>query len=352
MINKWANIGMFSFGRLPILYFIYFLDLHISSSRQGRYFTLVSFMPMAIIYLRYQMKKAFIQLHIAVFLAGFTAILGKLIQLNEGLLVFYRLLIAIIVLGGLLLVKKQLPRLPVKQMLKIAWVGVMVAFHWVAFYGSIKYANVSVALVCFSATGFFTALLEPLILRRKPDMVEVILGLLVIAGIIIVFDFHPHYKLGILFGMAAAVGSAIFPILNKQLLLQFTPKVLTWYEFAAGFLFLCLVLPVYFIFFPPAYYLPTTMDWLWLALLAVICTIIMFDLQLQALKKISAFTVNLSYNLEPVYGIILAFFIFDESKFLHIQFYIGLALILLSILINSIRQFRKAKKAKLMAAAA
>lgn len=125
----------------------------------------------------------------------------------------------------------------------------MVAFHWVAFYGSIKYANVSVALVCFSATGFFTALLEPLILRRKSDMVEVILGLMVIAGIIIVFDFHPHYKLGILFGIAAAVGSAIFPILNKQLLLRFTPKVLTWYEFFAGFIFLCMVLPVYFIFF-------------------------------------------------------------------------------------------------------
>ena len=110
------------------------------------------------------MKKAFIQLHIAVFLAGFTAILGKLILLNEGMLVWYRILITVIVLGAWLMYKKQLERIPGKDMLKIAGVGLIIALHWVTFYGSVKYANVSVALVCFSATGFFTALLEPLIL--------------------------------------------------------------------------------------------------------------------------------------------------------------------------------------------
>src|SRR6187455_1700352 len=135
------------------------------------------------------MKKALIQLHIAVFLAGFTAILGKLITMNEGLLVWYRLLITVITLGAILFFRKLIIRIPGKDMLKIFGVGTIVAIHWVTFYGSVKYANVSVALVCFSATGFFTAFFEPLILRRRISLIEVLLGLMAIAGIYIIFDF-------------------------------------------------------------------------------------------------------------------------------------------------------------------
>ena len=129
------------------------------------------------------MKKAIIQLHIAVFLAGFTAILGKLIMLNEGLLVWYRLLITVVTLGVILFFRKQLVRIPFKEVLKIFGVGVIVAIHWVTFYGSVKYANVSVALVCFSATGFFTAFFEPIILKRRIHVTEVLLGLLALAEI-------------------------------------------------------------------------------------------------------------------------------------------------------------------------
>ena len=145
------------------------------------------------------MKKAFIQLHIAVFLAGFTAILGKLILLNEGMLVWYRLLITIFVLGIWMMYKKQLELIAGMDILKIAGVGLILALHWVTFYGSVKYANVSVALVCFSATGFFTALFEPLFLRKPIVWVELGLGLLAMVGIYIIFDFHPHFKTGILF---------------------------------------------------------------------------------------------------------------------------------------------------------
>ncbi len=284
-------------------------------------------------YLRY-MKKALIQLHIAVFLAGFTAILGKLITLNEGLLVWYRLLITVITLFFILVFKRQLVKITAKDALRFLGVGTIVALHWVTFYGSVKYANVSVALVCFSATGFFTALLEPLILKKKVAIIEVALGLLVIAGIYIIFDFHPQYKLGVAFGIVSAIGSALFPIFNKELTKRFAPQTITFYELGGGLIALTLLVPPYLVQFPAAYYLPSATDWAWLVVLAWLCTVLSFNLQLNALKKISAFTVNLTYNLEPVYGIIMAFFIFKENQYLDAYFFGGLFLIILALLLQ------------------
>ena len=283
------------------------------------------------------MKKAFLQLHIAVFLAGFTAILGKLITLNEGLLVWFRLFITVVSLGFILVLRKELKRINTKDALKIFGVGAIVALHWVTFYGSVKYANVSVALVCFSATGFFTAFFEPLILKRRISIVEVLLGLLGIAGIYIIFDFHPQYKTGIIFGIISAMGSALFPIFNKTLLLKFSPRILTLYELGGGLITLTLLVPLYLLQFPATYYFPTNTDWLWLLVLAWFCTVLSFDLQLNALKKISAFTANLTYNLEPVYGIILAFIIFRENDNLNRAFYFGVALILLAVVLQMLR---------------
>ena len=292
-----------------------------------------------------QMKKAFLQLHIAVFLAGFTAILGKLIHLNEGLLVWYRLLITVIVLGIIMAIRKQLRLIAKKDILRIAGVGAVIAIHWVTFYGSVKYANVSVALVCFSATGFFTALLEPFMLKSRMVLAELLLGILAISGIYIIFDFHPQYKLGIIFGIISALGSAIFPILNKQLLNRFSPGELTLYELGGGLLVLTALLPGYLYFYPAGYYLPTLSDWGWLMVLAILCTVLSFHLQLNALKKISAFTANLTYNLEPVYGIILAFIFFRENEQFHQPFYIGLGLILLTIILQMVRVIKQHKVA-------
>lgn len=290
------------------------------------------------------MKKALVQLHIAVFLAGFTAILGKLITLNEGLLVWFRLLITVITLGGILFFRKQLLSIPLKDMLKIFGVGVIVAIHWVTFYGSVKYANVSVALVCFSATGFFTAFFEPLILKRKISLIEVGLGLIAIVGIYVIFDFHPQYKLGVIFGIISAIGSALFPIYNKKLLLTYSPRILTFYELGGGLLALTVLVPFYLMQFPAAYYIPTVTDWLWLLVLAWLCTVLSFDLQLNALKKISAFTANLTYNLEPVYGIILAFIFFKENENLNREFYFGVLLILLAVVLQMFRIRRQYKQ--------
>lgn len=290
------------------------------------------------------MKKALIQLHIAVFLAGFTAILGKLITLNEGLLVWYRLLITVVTLGLILYLRKEVKRIPARDIVSIFGVGGIVAIHWVTFYGSVKYANVSVALVCFSATGFFTAFLEPLILRRRIAMTEVLLGLMAIAGIYIIFDFHPQYKVGIIFGIISALGSALFPIFNKRLLVRFSPRILTLYELGGGLLVLTLLVPLYLLQFPATYYLPTFSDWCWLLVLAWCCTVLSFDLQLNALKKISAFTANLTYNLEPVYGIILAFIFFRENESLNKAFYLGVGLILLAVVLQMLRMGKREER--------
>ncbi len=292
----------------------------------------------------YQMKKALIQLHVAVFLAGFTAILGKLITLNEGLLVWFRLLITVIILGTILFFKKQLIRIPFKDLLKIFGTGTIVALHWVTFYGSVKYANVSVALVCFSASGFFTAFFEPLITKTKISFVELGLGLIAIAGIYVIFDFHPQYTVGIIFGIISAIGSAIFPIFNKKLLLTFSPKILTLYELGGGLLALTVLVPFYLMLFPASYYIPSTTDWLLLVVLAWLCTVISFELQLNALRKVSAFTASLTYNLEPVYGIILAFIFFRENEKLNPAFYFGVGLILLAVVLQMLRIRRQYKQ--------
>ncbi|RYY70498.1 MAG: EamA family transporter [Chitinophagaceae bacterium] len=290
------------------------------------------------------MKKAFLQLHLAVFLAGFTAILGKLIQLSEGVLVWWRILLTVIVLAGWLRYSGKLERLSVRSSVKIAVVGFIIALHWILFYGSIKYATISVALVCFSATGFFTSLLEPIILKRQVQWLELALGLLSIAGLYIIFDFHPQYKLGILFGLLSAVGSALFPIFNKELLLKYKPETLSLYELGGGLILLTLILPLYHQFFPANYYWPTPQDWIWLLVLAIFCTVLLFLLQLNALKKISAFTSNLTFNLEPVYGILMAFLFFDESKMLHKEFFIGLALIVLAVVLQMMMVWNTARK--------
>ncbi len=295
------------------------------------------------------MKKALVQLHVAVFLAGFTGIIGKLITLNEGLLVWYRLLITVLTLGCILWVKKQLVRISFKEALKIFAVGTIVAIHWVTFYGSVKYANVSVALVCFSATGFFTAFFEPLILKRKISLIEVGLGLIAISGIYIIFDFHPQYKVGVIFGIISAVGSSLFPIYNKKLLCTHSPKTLTLYELGGGLFALTFLVPFYILQFPASYYLPTTNDWLWLLVMAWLCTVVSFDLQLNALKKVSAFTANLTYNMEPVYGVILAFIFFKENEKLHHAFYIGVLLIVLAVALQMFRIAMQQQRLKLTA---
>ena len=283
------------------------------------------------------MKKAFLQLHMAIFLAGFTGILGRLITINEGMLVWYRMLFTIIALWIIVLVTRKNQTVVKKEMAKMYLVGAIVALHWVFFYGSIKYANVSIGLVCFSAIGFFTALLEPLILKRKIDTIELILGIMVMVGIYFIFHFDPRYKTGILLGIVSSLLATCFTIFNKILLRQHTAMQVTVHELTGGWLSLTLMLPAYLYFFPIVHFLPSWADTGWLLVLSLFCTVLAFNLSMNALRKISPFTVNLSYNLEPLYGILLAFLIYREDKELEKGFYIGISIILLTVLLQSLR---------------
>lgn len=290
------------------------------------------------------MKKAFIQLHIAIFLAGFTGVLGRLITLNEGLLVWYRLLISSVSMWILFSLTKKLQKISFRDVLKLSGIGFITALHWIGFYGSIKYANISVGLVCFSSIGFFTALLEPLILRKKINFIEVALGLIVIGGIYIIFHFDPQYKIGIILGVISAVLLAFVMIIIRQFVQRINAETLLTYQLSGGLITLSFFMPFYLNRFPTNYIFPDSKDWLWLLVLAWFCSVWAFQLSVNALKKVSAFTVNLSYNLEPVYGILLAFFVYKENKELTRHFFIGLVLIVLAVGLQMWRLWHLAKQ--------
>jgi drug/metabolite transporter (DMT)-like permease len=283
------------------------------------------------------MKKAFLQLHIAVFLAGFTGVLGRLITLNESVLVWYRLLIASVVLWIIFLLRREKSTASGKQILQASSIGFLLALHWVTFYAGIKISNISTALVCLSSMGFFTAILEPLMLGKRFDLIEILLGLLVIAGISIVFHFDPQYKMGIIISLISAFLASIFPILNRELIQSMQPETATRWQLSGGFFFLTLLMPVYLYYIPVGKLFPTISDWLWLFVLGIVCTVIGYDLFMKALQKISAFTVNLSYNLEPIYGIALAFLIYREDKSVSPGFYYGFCLIIAAVILQTLR---------------
>lgn len=288
------------------------------------------------------MKKAFLQLHAAIFLAGFTGIMGRLIELSEVLLVWYRMMFAAFALLLITVITKKIIKLHFSEMLRLIAIGGIVALHWVFFYGSIKYSNVSVSLVCFSAIGFFSALLDPLLSKRKFEWIELLLGLMVIIGIYLMFHFDPHFRTGILFGMISSLLAAIFPILNKKMMDKHQPETITFYEMSGGFFLLTLLLPFYLAFFPTQYLYPSTSDLIWLLVLSLFCTVLAFNLSIRSLTKISPFTVNLSFNLEPVYGIALAFIFFKEYEEVDIPFYIGIAIIFLTVVLQTLRVYKQA----------
>lgn len=290
------------------------------------------------------MKKAFLQLHIAVFIAGFTGILGKLISLNEVMIVWYRLLFTAITMWILYGYIKKIQKLPIRKILQLSGVGLIATLHWITFYGSIKYSNVAVCLVCFSSIGFFTALFEPLILKKKMNWIELLIGLTTIAGIYIIFHFDTQYKTGIIIGIISAMLAALFPIYNREFLKTVNVETLLIWQQTGGLIVLSGLLPLYLYWFPVDNFLPVQMDLVWLLVLAWICSVLAFQLANNALRRLSAFTVNLTYNLEPVYGIILAFIVFKENEFLSKWFYVGFGIIAVAIIIHILLLIREERK--------
>ncbi len=287
------------------------------------------------------MKRALIQLNAAVFLWGFTGVLGRAISLDSTMLVWWRLLITMISLWILYIIQGKPKRMPWPAIIKISLIGTILALHWVCFYASIKLANVTIALTCLSTTALLAALIEPLILRKKFDPAEIFLGLFAIAGILIIYNTHLEFSTGIIVGLLSALLTVLVSVLNKKIVDQYRPDQITLYQLSGGFLGLTLLLPAFLYFFPGGWSVPTTMDWVWLLVLSWVCTILTFFLYIRALKKVSAFTVNLALTLEPIYGIILAFIIYKENRYLNDWFYFGFALIAIAVVFHMWRLVRK-----------
>lgn len=230
--------------------------------------------------------------------------------------------------------------MPWKAALSIALIGTILALHWVCFYASIKLANVTIALTCLSTTALLASLIEPLVLKKRFDAVEIFLGLFAVAGILIIYNTHLQFSVGIFVGLLSAVLTVLVSVLNKKIVDNYQPEQITLYQLTGGFLGLTVLLPLFSLFFPEKWAAPSSWDWVWLLLLSWVCTILTFFLYIRALKKVSAFTLNLTLTLEPVYGIILAFLLYQENREVSAWFYLGFALISVAVLFHMWRLLR------------
>ena len=302
-------------------------------------------------------------MNLAVLLWGFTGVLGRAISLDAPMLVWYRMLFTAVFMAGILTYRKQWTPVGKRDMIQLISVGCLMGLHWVAFYGAIKFTNASIALVCLSTASVFTCLLDPLVNKGKFDYKEILIGLLALLGVYIIYHFQPadttnsngtqafvNYGLGILFGVVAAILSSVFTVLNKKVASKYPARTMVFYEMTTGWMFITLLLPAVFYYLPDTKFFPRTTnmlsadwtknDWLWLVVLSLCCTVWAQSLALTALKKLTSFIVTLSVNLEPIYGMILAFVLYNESKDLGKGFFIGVSLIILSVVLQVLRMLK------------
>jgi len=289
------------------------------------------------------MKKSYLILHIAVLLAGFTGVFGKLISLSEIPLVWYRVLFSAIFLFLSLKIFKIEKLKSSKEAFNIGKIGLLITIHWIFFYASIKYSNISIGVVCYCLTSFFTAIFEPLLNKTKYKFVQLFLSALTLFGISLIFHFDASYQIGIILGIISSAFAALYTIYNERLVQKYDSQVINYYQMLAGTLGLTVLLPFYYYFFPNEQFIPNLKDTFYLILLALLCTVGLYVLFAESLKKLSAFTVNLSFNLEPIYAIIIAFLFFDEGREVNTSFYFGLAFVILSVILQSIISRKKKK---------
>lgn len=312
----------------------------------------------------WSMKKALIQLHLAVMLWGFTGVLGRLISLDAPMLVWYRMLLTAVFVWVILIVSRQWVKVDTKGLKKLSLIGGLMAAHWIAFYAAIKFSNASIALVCLSTASVFTSLFEPLMNKKPFNVQELLLGSIALLGMYLIYSFQTHFALGIVLGIIAAFLSSVFTIFNKRIAGDYPVKTMVFYEMGTGFLIITALLPLLYYAAPQTVFLPQQEDWdkvlgalpsgllqfkndwLWLVILALCCTVWAQTLALNALKKLSSFTITLTVNMEPVYGILLAILIYREDNELSVGFVQGMSLICLSVALQMFLLLRSARRAK------
>ncbi len=295
--------------------------------------------------------KDFLHLHFIILIWGFTAILGKLISIPSVELVFYRTLIASIGIGTIALIYKKQLKTDLKQIIQLLLVGMLVSAHWILFFLSARVSNVSVCLVGIATTAFWTSLIEPLISRRKVIWLEVVLGLLVILGLYIIFMYEFEVASGLILAIISAIFASIFTIINSKMAKKTNHYAIAFYEMSGANLGILLFFPLYISYFSESNGLQLglqSMDIIYLLVLSLVCTVYAYTASIHLMKKFSAFAINLSINLEPVYGIVLAFIIFHEHKMMNAPFFIGAMLIILSIILYPVLNKYYAKKAVLL----
>ena len=279
-------------------------------------------------------RSDYLKLHFIVFLWGFSAILGKLVTIPAMEMILYRTLLAALGMIIVIAITRGNFKVTSQELLKLLLVGFLVAIHWLAFFGAARVSNVSVSLVGFATNSLWAALLEPWFNRTRIKKFEVLLGLVVIVGLYIIFSFDFQYKLGLLIGISAGFTSALFAVFNARLVQRIQPFTITFYEMIGAFLSIALFLPLYKITWAENHQLqlnPASMDWLYIALLAGVCSVYAYSVGVELMKRISVFLVQLTLNLEPVYGIIMAVIIFKDKEKMGVNFYIGTAVILSAV---------------------
>jgi drug/metabolite transporter (DMT)-like permease len=284
-------------------------------------------------------NKSYLHLHLIVFIWGFTAILGRLITLDALPLVWYRMLFAVGFIFIYIKYKRMPIKIPKRILLKFLVAGLVIALHWFTFFRAIKVSNVSITLACLSTGAFFTSLIEPIFFGKKIIWYEIFFGLIVVFGLSIIFNVEGRYIEGIILALTSAFLSASFAVINSKFVKDYDPTVISYYELGGGVLFFSIFL-LFTNSFNSEFFQLTTSDFIYLLILSSVCTAYAFIASTAVMKFLSPYTVMLTINLEPIYGIILAVLIFEDKEQMSPQFYVGAVIILLTVILNGILKSR------------
>jgi drug/metabolite transporter (DMT)-like permease len=290
--------------------------------------------------------KNYLHLHFLVFIAGFTAILGELISIQAIPLVWFRMVMAVILMFIYIKIAKVNIKIQPKSILKLVLAGVVIALHWITFFASIKASNISIALSMFSIGAFFASIIEPIIYKRSLIWYEIIFGILIVIGVFIITQSEIKYLTGIILGISSAFLSSLFAVLNGKFLEKHTATVISFYEFLSGVLFITLFIVFFESGFSIEFFSLSGSDYGYLFILASVCTAYAFIASVYVMKIISPYTVVLSYNLEPVYGIIIALLLFPEKENMSTSFYYGALMIIALVLLNGVLKNARLLKRK------
>ena len=288
--------------------------------------------------------KSYLNLHLIVFIWGFTAILGALISISADALVWFRMFFAALFIAIYIIFTNRTFRISLKELVNFIIVGLIIALHWIFFFKAIHVSNVSITLSIFSLGAFFASLLEPVFYERKILWYEVAFGLVIIGGLALILQVEIKYLDGMFYALLSVILGVLMTLFNGKLIKKHEPTLISFYEFAAGFFFIT----IYFLFnhkFKVEFFILTVKDWFLILLLASICSAYAFTAGIKVMRKLTPYTVMLTTNLEPVYGIILAYFILGGKEKMSLEFYIGSLIIIITIILNGIfKHYNEAKE--------